>query len=156
MKSTDLRQVNVARNMVLDSFIEFVDDEHSNGKLLCELSSQPTYEPTKISLYGVVQKLDHTSQNGILWAVSIDLPFHEHSKQYHGIFLESTVKKIYDYYDCTLQLYGGSLGHKLTFPGCSPYVLIHGRRKADVVNAVALVRQTMQNHQKNCSCTPSW
>ena len=151
--------IPAAMNMVLDSLIEFVNDENTSGKLLYELSSQ-TGEPAKIQLPSVVQNLDPTSRNGILWAISIDLPFHEQTGQYHGIFFktkEIILRKINSIQDCTFLLYGEEVGgYKLSFPGCLPYVFISGRRKTDVLNAVDIVREEMHVHQRRCSCTPTW
>ena len=147
--------IPAAMNMVLDSLIEFVNDENTSGKLLYELSSQ-TGEPAKIQLPSVVQNLDPTCRNGILWAVSIDLPFHEQTGQYHGIFLKNISARIQNIANCILRLYGGEIGYKLSFPDCLPYALIFGRKKTDVVNAVDIVHEAMRVHQSRCSCAPSW
>lgn len=148
-------RIHAAINMVLDSLIEFVNDENATGKLLCE-SHNVTGEPAKIQLHSVVQKLDPTSRKGtFLWAVSIDLPFHEQTGQYHGDFLKNRMKEI-KLENCQLHLYGGEFGYKLKFPGMRPYVFIYGRKKADVTSAVGTLRDAMRVHQSQCLCSPSW
>lgn len=154
----DRGHLHKAMSMVVDSIIEFIGDENANPKLLCQLSNCTSMtEPIKIDQASVVWQLDSSCPNGILWAMVLDLPFHEQHREYHGIFLKNTdtLKRIKSE-QCKLSIYGGKFGYDLSFPHCNPYVLVYGRKKANVNNAVDFLRQAMRHHQKSCDCVPNW
>ena len=147
-----------AKSLVVDCIIEFIGDESANAKLLCEISSTSSCEPIMIRQPTVVQQLLPGLSIKVLWAQSLDLPYHEEHQQYHGKFLCDRYRFAMMVRDMCyeLKVFGGNFGSTLHHPVCQPYVLVYGRKKADVIKATKEVKSVMQNHQQTCNCGPLW
>lgn len=153
----DSGRLNVAKSMVIDSIIDFIGEENTNGKLLCELSPNSIYGPILIQQNSVVQQLDPDPVTKQLWAQSLDLPFHGQHATFHGRFLnnDDILDEVQET-DCWLQIYSGEFGSTLHHSHCKPYALIYGKKKSNVIRAVEAVKRAMRSHQRKCECTPRW
>jgi hypothetical protein len=147
----------LARCWVVDSIIEFIDDPNTTGKLLYALSSGTGDGPIKILQPSAVQQLDPGTKNNQLWVHCLGLPYHGPHRQFHGIFVKNKeiIRGVKDE-GCWLHIYGEKLGYDLEFPLCEPYVLVYGRKRFQVLNAVDHLRRAMQAHQENCQCASLW
>jgi hypothetical protein len=154
--TNEYSRTKMAKDMLLDSITDFIGDENTSARLMCEIMSPySTAELTVCSNPNTISIIDPNYTHKFLWAQILDLPYDELSKQYHGKFLLNDDNFSHVQREgCSIKVYG-SFGLLMNYP-CKPYVLIYGPKKANVIQAVSAAKQAMQRHQTRCQCEPVW
>ena len=127
------RGLGRARGMVVDTIIEFLNDENSNGRLLYDLATTASgsinFDHIRTSDGFVLQEIPKR-----VWMKLLELPYAESNggrKQYHGKFLlnRHLQDEMIHGTDCVKHIYA----FRDEPNWCEPYILISGQRKEDVV-----------------------
>lgn len=156
IKSCDgTRGIYLAKLMIEDSIFQFLGDENSEARLLCEmgLASRGNYFINK-TLEGAIHQENRT-RDGMVWMQLLELPLAElrgnRQGEFipHGEFLEkgNVQDELIGHADCSIEVYG--FGNNIpTY--CEPYVLVTGKKKDEVHTVAENITQKLRKHQAKC------
>lgn len=141
-----------AMNKLADHIMKFVQDEHALLRLLCELQPNSRMSPVKCShIKAILQlhKFRHLKPSQVpasLWVQLLDLPrcYTGHEKYLLNCHLLQEVRAE----GCELHIVSRSFRRIIHNPGCKPYVVVYGAKKAQVAKVTKLVEQSIFDHQE--------
>lgn len=149
------RGISLAKRMIEDSIFEFLGDENSEAKLICEmaLTSEGNYFIAKSSEGAIRQ--ERRTRDGMVWMQFLELPLAElrgnRQGEFipHGAFLEQgcVQDELIGHTDCSIEVYG--FGNN-TPTYCDPYVLVTGKKKDEVHTVAENITKKLLKHQAKC------
>lgn len=156
IKSDNTHNMKMAKKMIEESLIRYLDDDSSEGRLIYDLAVTAEYNYfMNKTPEGPVRQESHT-ESGLVWMQVIELPFVNNKGKFggispHGEFLlfDDTQSEVLDDSNCSFEVCG--FGDNVPM-WCNPYVLIAGHRKDDVSQVAGNVTDKLLKHQSRCRC----
>ena len=130
-------ELKIETSMIEDAFLKFLGAEESRCMLLYDLTKLYTKHPVD----GIIQMRNPLNSTELVWANVFDLS--SYSKK---CFITLVMNEVYDEMHrlgCTLKVCRKSFGIKLL--RCQPYVMIMGRQKRNIGEAIGFVKEGIKN-----------
>ena len=160
---TAQQDLTTARFKLEQLFLDYVgSDDGCKGRLLYELASScwGPHRP-KDSTSGAVKQRDPfktDDPNYMVYMSVVDLPSKASSRKgerrsFHGKFLLAplTLYRISQENGCRIKLCGDEF--RIPVEYCDPYVLVMGKFWQNVDRAVDIVKEEIQRHLRQCTCS---
>ena len=153
--NTVQQDLNRARQMIQDLFLDYVGNDACRGRLICEIAQScwGPHRPTSSTSKAVrdINFLVDTRPVCFMSIVEISYEYDERTKEksFHAahILFKDFLRDI-SRVPCDIILV--AKGFKQSTNWCDPYVLVFGRRYTDVDEGVRMVQQKIRDHQKVC------
>jgi len=130
--------VRIATAMIEDAFLRFLGAEESRCMLLYDL----TKSRIPHSVDGIIQMRNPLNSMERVWANVVDLS--PYNKECYALLVTKEVNEEMHRLRCTLKVCRESFGIKLL--RCHPYVMITGRQKRNIGEAIDFVKRELKKY----------
>lgn len=142
-----------AIRLVEDSLLHILSmegDGRANDRLLYDLSPQYRHNKGYSDILQIRDLDEDPLNHPKLWAWARELPVQNRTID-HGFFLKHIKQDGVD----IIILHGGG-SHMAKPKLCRPYIIVKGRKRNPVEQAVEAIHLSMIKHQDKCNCVPKW
>ena len=153
--SSARRDLNCARRMIQNLFLDYVGNDGCQGRLMCEIAqSCPGAHSPSQSTSGAVRNVNPFLENRMHTFMSIVELSYEHfenlkEKSFHAAHvLHKPLLREISNVGCDLILV--AKGFQVSTDLCDPYVFVYGMTYPEVDRAVQKVKEKIRDHQQVC------